>query len=195
MEIGEGHYEMALPWRSSQPILTNDRSAVMIRLGYLQKRLNKNEDLRTKYSAVISEYIDKGYARVVTPEQAVREGSGVVEVEEQTNNPDCEIHVKGATTCYPPHHPVVHPQRPVKVRVVFDCAARHKGSSLNDYLLQGPDHTNSLLGVLLRLGSIAMVADIEAMFHQVKVKEEDWDALVACGGLVVTPARNRWIIK
>ena len=51
---------------------------------------------------------------------------------------------------YLPHHPVFHPQKPGKVRVVFDCSAKYGNTSLNDQLLQGPDRTNSLVGVLTR---------------------------------------------
>ena len=66
-----------------------------------------------------------------------------------------------------------------KTRIVFDCAAMKKGVSLNDRVLQGPDMTNSLLGVMLpfRQELIALMADIEAMFHQVHVTERDRDAL------------------
>ena len=32
---------------------------------------------------------------------------------------------------YLPHHSVVHPQKPDKVRVVFDCATSYCGMSLN----------------------------------------------------------------
>ena len=46
-----------------------------------------------------------------------------------------------------PHHPVIHPYKPSKVRVVFDCAAKCKGVCLNDALMQGPNLTNSLIGV------------------------------------------------
>lgn len=51
---------------------------------------------------------------------------------------------------YLPHHPVFHPRKPGKVRVVFDCAANFLGVSLNDMLLQGPDLNNNLIGVLMR---------------------------------------------
>ena len=66
-----------------------------------------------------------------------------------------------------------HPQKKDKIRVVFDAAAMHDRVSLNNQLHQGPDLTNSLLGVLPRLRQypIALVADIEGMFNQVKVPQ------------------------
>lgn len=71
---------------------------------------------------------------------------------------------------YIPHHGVHHPTKG-KLRVVFDCGCTYKGTSLNSQLLQGPDLTNTLIGVLLRFREkpIAVMADINAMFHQVRV--------------------------
>ena len=62
---------------------------------------------------------------------------------------------------------------------MFDAAAESNGTSLNQNLLQGPDCPNSLIGVLLRFRqeNTAVVVDIESMFHQVKVREEDQDNL------------------
>lgn len=70
-------------------------------------------------------------------------------------------------------------KKPDKVRVVFDCASKFCGSSLNDKVLQGPDMNNNLIGVLLRFREeqIAVISDIEAMFHQVQVTPEDRDAI------------------
>ena len=47
-------------------------------------------------------------------------------------------------------------------RIVFDCAVRFRGTSLNDNLLQGPNHASNLVGVLLRFRSrqVAVMADI-----------------------------------
>ena len=62
---------------------------------------------------------------------------------------------------------------------MFDCAAEHRGTSFNDRVFQGPDLTNKLIGVLLRfrLHPVAIMADIEATFHQVKVVRQDQDVL------------------
>ena len=74
---------------------------------------------------------------------------------------------------------VHHPLKPEKIRVVFDCSARFRGFSLNDNLVQGPDLTNSLLRVLcrFRLEPIAIMGDIQSMFHQVELPEKDRDLM------------------
>ena len=53
------------------------------------------------------------------------------------------------------------------------------GTSLNDQLMNGPHLTNTLVGVLtrFRMEQIALVSDIEAMFHQIRVKPHDRDLL------------------
>ena len=51
---------------------------------------------------------------------------------------------------YIPHHRIYNPQKPWKIRVVFDCSAKYQGKSLNDLLPSGPDLTNTLFGVLMR---------------------------------------------
>ena len=82
-------------------------------------------------------------------------------------------------TWYIPHHPVFDDKKPGKIRVVFDVAGTCNGTSLNKVLLTGPDLLNNLVGVLLRFRNhkIAIAADIEAMYHQVKVTQTDADSL------------------
>lgn len=156
----EGHYEVGLLWKHNNTGLPRNRHMAEKRLESLKRRLinPQNREMATKYCKVIEEYVEKGYARKLSPEEAAQESN------------HC---------WYLPHHPVTNPNKPGKVRVVFDAAAEFEGTSLNKNLLQGPDMTNSLVGVLLRFrqGNVAFAADVEAMFHQVKVREEDQDAL------------------
>ena len=51
--------------------------------------------------------------------------------------------------------------------------------SLNQQLLQGPDLTSTLIGVLIRLrkGEIAITSDIEGLFNQVRVPHDRRDLL------------------
>lgn len=55
----------------------------------------------------------------------------------------------------------------------------YKGEAPNKHLLQGPDLSNKLVGVLARFRKepVAFMADIEAMFLQVHVTEHYRDLL------------------
>jgi hypothetical protein len=81
-------------------------------------------------------------------------------------------------TWYLPHHGVVNPNKPGKVRLVSDAARKFAGTCLNDHLLKGPDLFTSLVGVLLRFrrSNIGLSADIASMYYQVQVPEEDQPA-------------------
>ena len=93
--------------------------------------------------------------------------------------PPRELSVEGKIVWYLPRHAVVHARKPDKIRVVFDCAAKYMGTSLNDQLMQGPDLNNNLIGVLMRFRQekFSIIADIESMFHQARVDPRDRDAL------------------
>lgn len=58
---------------------------------------------------------------------------------------------------------------------MFDCSLKFDGVSLNDKFIQGPDLTNSLIGVLLRFKEykFAIAADVEKMYFQVSVSRQD----------------------
>ena len=72
-----------------------------------------------------------------------------------------------------------HPEKPGKIRVVFDCSVKFDGVSLNINLLQGPNITNTLVGVLLRFRreGIATQADFKLMFPEVRIPSKDIDLL------------------
>ncbi|XP_039456643.1 uncharacterized protein LOC120433805 [Oreochromis aureus] len=151
-----GHFEMPLPFKEDRPKLPNNKICAIHRLKCLERRLKKNQQYYRDYVSFMNDIISCGDAEKV---------------------PDEENDEKLAW--YIPHHGVYHPQKPGKIRVVFDCSAKFQETSLNDHLLTGPDLTNTLVGVLCRFrkGSVAIMCDIERMFHQFHVKREDQDYL------------------
>ncbi|XP_013402959.1 uncharacterized protein LOC106168462 [Lingula anatina] len=157
-EIVDGHYSLDIPFKAKEPNLYDNRIMAERRLHSLRKRLEKDSSLKSKYTTEIHQLLEKGYAEQVPSEELKRDDGKV---------------------WYLPHHPVLNPKKPDKCRIVFDCAATHKGTSLNDHVHQGPDLTNKLIGVLLRFRQepVAFMADIESMFHQVKVNVKDRDVL------------------
>lgn len=63
---------------------------------------------------------------------------------------------------------------------MFNCVTSYQGKyQLNVRLLQGPDLTSTLIGVITRFRQepVAIMADVEAMFQQVKIPPEDADLL------------------
>ena len=154
----DGHYQMGLLWRDDNPVLPYNRPLAEARLQYLKRRFRRDPELEVKYRDVIQDCVDKGYARKLSKQ---------------------EVAAVSNITWYIPHHPVTNPNKPGKVRVVFDAAARFNGTSLNEQLLQGPCLTNDLTGVLIRFREeeVAFSADIEGMFYQTNVTPSDTDAL------------------
>lgn len=120
----------------------------------LQKRLAKDQELAGKLQAMIAEYVSKGYVRQLSENELSRRISRV---------------------WYLPVFPVVNPNKPGKVRLVWDCAACSFGVSLNSTLLKGPDQLCSLLTILLqfRENRVGLTGDIREMFHQVRINDED----------------------
>lgn len=80
---------------------------------------------------------------------------------------------------YIPHQGVYHSRKPNKIRVVFDCSAKYKGTALNDDLLSGPDLTNGMTGVLcwFRRHLVAVICGVEKMFHRFHVSPHNRDFL------------------
>lgn len=155
VKVVDGHYELPIPFRNNPPTLENNKWMAEQRLLGLKRRLENDTALHAKYHQGMSDLLQKGYAEAV-PEESSSE-----------------------TVWYLPHHPVINPKKPDKTRIVFDCASKFRGTSLNAEVLQGPDLTNNLTGVLLkfRKDPVALMADVEAMFHQVRVPTAERDVL------------------
>ena len=144
--------QLAMPWKSDHVSFPNNYSLALKRLKSLDKRLEKNPDLRAKYESKIDDLLQKGYAEMV---------------------PDHELSITENVN-FLPHHCTGQ-----KFRVVFDCSAEYAGTSLNRKLLSGPDLNNSIVGVLMRFrkDTVAFTADISQMFLGILVPPKDRDAL------------------
>ncbi|GBP34195.1 hypothetical protein EVAR_30748_1 [Eumeta japonica] len=113
--------------------------------------MDRDPAFAAAYTAQIDKLIENGYTRRIENRAQVR---------------DC---------FFLPHFAVTNPNKPNKIRVVFDAATRFEGKSLNDYLISGPDLLNSLTGILFRFrkGSVAFTGDIRDMFLRVRVCAPD----------------------
>ena len=152
-----GHYQIKLPFRQEFPSLPDSLPAAEKRLMWLKRRMQRDPVFHAKYSSVVEKYQTEGSSRQVHDDELV----------------------KLKPIWYLPHHAVWHLRKPEEPRVVFDCASKSGGTSLNEELLRGPENTSSLIGVILRfrVNEVAVTADVKRMFHQVHVTPEDRGAL------------------
>ena len=127
----------------------------------LEKSLARNEDLKTKYHKTVKQYIDNNHATKIPPEHLTPERTSTIPI-----------------INYIPHHAVLNQDKPDKVCMVYNPAAKYRNCSLNDYLLKCPDLVNNLVSIVICfcLGQFAVTSNIEQMFHQVHVRDEDQDA-------------------
>ena len=144
----DGHYQVPLPFKNKNIKMPNNRQQAFKRLESVGKKMLKDSSYKEDYIAFMQNIMDKGYA--------VKSKASPI-----------------GRTFYLPHFGTYHPTKK-KIWVVFDCSINNRGVCLNDELMQGPDLTCMLLGVLLRfrLGKIPYMADIESMFYQVLVPPE-----------------------
>ena len=148
VKVGK-HYETPLPLRNPEMTLPNNRVMAEKRAHYLKRKFQKDELYFSHYKDFMNEIIEKGYARVSD-----------------------RIPADGRLW-YLPHHGVYHPAKPNKICVVFGYSAEYTSRSINKELLDGPDLTNQITGILIgfRQGKIAFATGIEKMFIQVLVSK------------------------
>ncbi|XP_065074000.1 uncharacterized protein LOC135698068 [Ochlerotatus camptorhynchus] len=150
----DNRYESGLLWRYDDTRLPDSQSMALRRLQCLKKRMEKDPEMSKILQSKITEYVEKEYIRKLTDE---------------------EINQKIPRRWYLPIFPVTNPNKPGKVRIVWDAAAIAHGMSLNSALVKGPDLLSSLLAILLQFRErrIGLTGDIREMFHQVLIRAED----------------------
>ncbi|XP_055623321.1 uncharacterized protein LOC129766749 [Toxorhynchites rutilus septentrionalis] len=149
-----GRYESGLLMRYDNVRLPDSRPMALRRWECLDRRMQKDENLALVLNAKINDCLAKGYMRKLTVEET-----------ETARNP----------VWYLPVFPVMNPNKPGKVRLVWDAAAACYGVSLNSVLLKGPDQVTSLLSILVRFREfrVAVSGDLREMFLQILMRSED----------------------
>ena len=123
-------YQAGMLWADEESTLPNNYFSALVQLKLFERRLGKHPQLKERYSKTIKEDFEKKYIVRVDKSECFR-----------TDN---------RREWYLPHHPVVHPHKPGKVRRVLNGAAKFHGPSLNNALLTGPDLLQSLIHILFR---------------------------------------------
>ena len=149
-------FQVTLPWKNTDIIDTNKRLA-NLSLKSLVKKLTVNETDLENYDRAIREFIENGWAKIVSP-----------------------VECENLRTYYMPHRGVYREDRETtKLRVVFNASSHRAGSeSLNDLLHTGANlNTPSLIVALnFRIGAFAIIADIEKAFLQIALAPEEWNS-------------------
>lgn len=124
----------------------------------LQRRFDKNPQLKKQYDEVLEEYLTLNHMQLVAD--------------------------RPQSQCFLPHHEIVkESSTTTKVRVVFDASAKTStGVSLNDCLCVGPVIQPELFDLLIgwRKFKIAVSSDIEKMYRMIYVNPEhaDWQTIL-----------------
>ena len=148
-----GRYESGLLWKYDDVRLPNSKEMAYKRWLCLDRRMNRDTQFSETVQQKMREYVSKGYVRKLT---------------------EPELKHRPTREWYLPVFPVVNPNKPDKVRLVWDAAASAYGISLNSLLLKGPDLLTSLLSVLVQFREfrIGICGDIREMYLQILLKND-----------------------
>ncbi len=170
LKCENGRYRVAVAWKDDKPVLPATKPMALSRLRSTQKNLKKDNRVAEEYQAIIQAYVEKGYLRKVNSD------------EQLLNN----------EWYYLPHFPVVRmDKRTTKVRIVFDCAAKCNGISLNDMIHAGPKLKQDLFNVLVhfRRNPVDIACDIKEMYLYIEVMSRTVPTS-DCSGETLTPNRE-----
>lgn len=148
-------FEVGLLWKFDGAEFPDTFGMAFRRLECLERRMSKDPKLHESLHRQIKEYQSKGYAHRAS---------------------DLELkNMDPRRVWYLPLGVVINPRKPGKIRIIWDAAATVEGVSLNSFLLKGPDQLTELPAVFARFRqfSVAVVADLREMFHQIQLRSID----------------------
>lgn len=151
-----GRFVVRLPFKphDSKTVLGQSRRIAELSVDRVEKRLNKNPELKQMYTKFIDEYHELKHMTELTPEQAF-----------------------DPRRVYTPHYGVITMQNgKPKIRVVFNAAApTGTGTTLNVILCAGPKLQLDIATILSnwRIHKYVFTTDIVKMFRQILIHPED----------------------
>jgi hypothetical protein len=152
----DGRFMVRLPLKTQPTELGTSRRMAENRLLAIERRLDKDPELKKHYHNFMKDYEAAGHMKPAQPQAG--------------NNTVCY---------YLPHHPVFKSSSTTtKTRVVFDGGARtSSGLSLNDILQVGPTIQEDLYSIVLRFRThqVCYTADISQMYRQISMNPLDRD--------------------
>lgn len=142
-QLSDGSYEAGLLWKDDHRHFPKSRNMAIKRWQSLERSLIRKPTLMQEVINKMNEYYENQFL------ENINEDSDV-------NNSNCNV-------WYLPIFPVINPNKPGKLRLVWDAAATVNDVSLNSHLLSGPDLNATLLEVLskFREHKFAVGGDIE----------------------------------
>lgn len=148
----DGKFIVSIPFKSSINKLGDSRKEAERRLISLERKLNKQPELKEHYDSFMREYIELEHMSKVDEDR------------------------EPIIFYYFPHHCIFCPEKAKsKIRVVFDGSAESGTSvSLNELQMIGPNLQSDLFSILIRFRKhkIVLIADIEKMYRQVLINPD-----------------------
>ena len=143
-------FQMSIPWKDDPPkFFKSNRAAVKARQDGVCNRLG---DKVVHLEKIFEGYLEKGYVRKLSKAESMEDN-----------------------VFYLPFFTVLREDSTTPVRIVWDCAARYGGKSLNSEILATPNCLQPLFKVLMRVRKFPFVvmSDISEMFLKVRLDPKD----------------------
>ena len=146
--LNDGRYQVGLLWKNDLALPYNYQEALRM-FRHLEMQMDKNPEMRKNFNNTLNEWINKDIVQYVASSN-IRYFLPTFMV----------VRVDKATTAY---------------RVVVDGARKFREVCINDRLLPGPSLIHKVFDVMcrMRIGRYAFTCDVQAMYLNVRVAEED----------------------
>ncbi|XP_026740536.1 uncharacterized protein LOC113502962 isoform X1 [Trichoplusia ni] len=148
----DGRYQVRLPLKPNfTDMLGSSKPKAIAQFKSLERKFKQHPNIQEEYQKFMTEYQELGHMKLAS----------------NSLKPDCFL----------THHSVLRPDSTTtKFRVVFNASAKTStGNSLNDVMEAGPNLQQDLQSLIIkwRQYKFAYTADIEKMFRQIWVHEDD----------------------